>query len=80
MFIGTATLFFMLVNLMKLPIFVQQGLLDMTAVLSLWWAMPIVPLGVWLGRRALDYIDQLTFERIMMGLLVLAVILLFATL
>ncbi|MEL6309137.1 MAG: sulfite exporter TauE/SafE family protein [Chloroflexota bacterium] len=79
-FIGTATLFFTIVNLLKLPIFIQQDLLQVSTVTGLWWALPIVPLGVWIGRRVLDYIDQTTFERIMMILLFLSVILLFATL
>lgn len=79
-FIGTATLFFAIVNLVKIPIFLQQGLLDFQLILSAIWALPIIPLGVWLGRKSLDYIDQQTFERIMMVLLFAVVILLFVTL
>lgn len=75
-FIGTATLFFAAVNLMKVPIFLQQGLLDPQAILSVWWAFPLIPLGVWIGRKSLDYINAQTFERIMLALLFVSVILL----
>lgn len=75
-FIGTATLFFAIVNLAKIPIFIQQDLIQVDAYLSILWALPIVPLGVWLGRRALDYISQTVFERIMLILLFIIVLLL----
>lgn len=78
-FIGTATLFFAVVNLLKIPIFIQQDLIQLDSFLSVIWALPIVPLGVWIGRRSLDYISQTTFERIMLVLLFVTVILLFVT-
>ncbi len=79
-FIGTATLFFAVVNALKIPIFWQQGLLDMQALSSVLWAFPIVPPGVWLGRRATEIIDRTTFERIILALLVVSVVLLLASL
>lgn len=79
-FIGTATLFFALVNWMKIPIYLQQGLLDIERLLSVAWALPIVPFGVWLGRRSLDYINQATFERILIVFLFISVVLLLGTL
>lgn len=79
-FIGTATLFFAVVNLAKVPIFWQQGLLDANALVSVLWALPLVPLGVWLGRKALDVIDQVTFERLMLALLIGSVLLLLLSL
>ena len=78
-FIGTATLFFAVINLLKLPIFVERDLIQINAFIEVIWALPIVPLGVWLGRRSLEYISQTTFERIMLALLFLTVILLFVT-
>lgn len=78
-FIGTATLFFAIVNLLKIPIYVKLDLFHMDSFLSVIWAMPIIPLGVWLGRRALDYINQKTFERIMLVLLFIIVMLLLVT-
>lgn len=75
-FIGTATLFFAIVNLLKVPVFLQQNLLDLQVLLSVVWALPIVPLGVWVGKMALTRIDALWFERMMIGLLLLSVVLL----
>ena len=79
-FIATSTLYFTIVNLLKVPIFLWQGLIDVNALVSVLWALPIIPLGVWIGRRALNYISPIVFERIMMVLLVLSIIFLFVTL
>ncbi|MDQ7025119.1 MAG: sulfite exporter TauE/SafE family protein [Anaerolineae bacterium] len=79
-FIGTVTLFFAIINLLKIPIFIQQDLLSTDSLLSVIWALPIIPFGVWLGRKSLDYISQQTFQRVMMGLLILTVFLLFGNL
>lgn len=75
-FIGTATLFFAIVNLLKVPVFLQQNLLDIQVLLGVIWALPIVPLGVWVGKAALTRIDAEWFERMMIGLLLLSVVLL----
>ena len=79
-FIGTATLFFAIVNMLKIPIYLQQGLLSFDRIISVIWALPIIPLGVWLGRKALDTISQKMFERVMMALLIFTVFLLFGSL
>jgi uncharacterized protein len=79
-FIGTTTLLFTIVNLLKVPLYIQQNLFSVERILSVIWALPLVIVGVWVGRKSLNYINQQTFERVMMALLVLAVVLLFATL
>lgn len=79
-FIGTTTLFFAVINWLKIPIFVQQGLLQFDLVVGVLWAVPLIPLGVWLGRRALNFFNPQTFEQLMLALLGGAVVLLFATL
>jgi hypothetical protein len=79
-FIGTTTLFFATVNLLKLPIFYQQGLFDFQLIWSVIWALPIIVIGVWLGRKSVDYVSQVVFERILMTLLITAILLLFGSL
>lgn len=79
-FIATTTLYFTIVNLLKVPIFLWQGLVDFDLLFSVIWALPLIPLGVWIGRKSLNYISQPLFERIMMVLLALSIIFLFATL
>jgi uncharacterized membrane protein YfcA len=79
-FIGTVTLFFTVINLMKVPVFLQNGYLDLAQFLTVIWALPIVPLGVWLGRKAINFIEPKTFERIMLVLLLLSIMMLFVKL
>jgi uncharacterized membrane protein YfcA len=79
-FIGTVTLFFTVVNLMKVPVFIYNGNLNLWQFLSVLWALPIVPLGVWLGRKAINVIEQKTFERIMLVLLLISILTLFVQL
>ncbi len=79
-FIGTATLFFAVLNWLKLPVFWQQGLLDAQTILQYAWAIPLLPFGVWLGRRIVDRFDQKTFERLILVLLVISALLLLSTL
>jgi uncharacterized membrane protein YfcA len=38
--------------------------------------MPLVPLGVWAGRQLVKRVDKVLFERIIITLLVVSVILL----
>jgi uncharacterized membrane protein YfcA len=79
-FIGTVTLLFTLVNLLKVPMYIHQNLFSLERILSVIWALPLIIVGVWVGRKSVNHINQQTFERLMMALLVMAVILLFASL
>jgi uncharacterized membrane protein YfcA len=40
------------------------------------WLLPLVPLGVWMGRWGVSKVDEETFEWIITGLLVIAALLL----
>ena len=76
-FVGTSTLFFAIVNILKLPAFLYTNVIDMDKLLSVVWAIPLIPLGVWLGRKLIDRINSLYFDRMMLvGLLVAGVLLL----
>lgn len=68
-FIGTTTLFFAIINLSKLPWSVQLGLVDFPRVM---WALPLVPVGVWLGRRFVDWVNPRVFEWFMIITLIIA--------
>lgn len=65
-FIGTTTLFFTVVNALKVPGIVIGRLLDMHLFLSIIWALPLVPFGVWLGRKIITRINPRVFERFML--------------
>ena len=71
-FIGTATLFFAIVNLLKLPGYLSTGILTVERIGSIAWLLPLVPLGVWLGRKIILQIDPTVFEWLMLVLLAVA--------
>ncbi len=71
-FIGTATLFFAIVNFLKLPAYLAADVIDMNKMFSLAWVLPIIPLGVWLGRKLIENMNPRTFEWIMLALLLWA--------
>jgi uncharacterized membrane protein YfcA len=69
-FLGTTTLFFALVNVFKLV--VQRRLIDTSQLGNILLVMPLVPLGVWLGRRFADWVNPKVFEMIMIATLIVA--------
>lgn len=71
-FIGTTTLFFAIINLLKLPVVVAAGLLNVPLLVSAAWAIPLIPIGVWLGRRFINWVNPSLFESIMLALLLVA--------
>ena len=75
-FVGTMALFFAIINLLKLPGFLSQGIINIPTLLSIAWIIPLIPIGVWVGRRAIGWINRLWFERAMMILLLWASLLL----
>jgi uncharacterized membrane protein YfcA len=68
-FVGTTTLMFASINLMKLPGTIVAGLLDFHLLASIIWCVPLVPAGVWIGRRFVHRVDPVFFERLMLVLL-----------
>jgi uncharacterized protein len=71
-FAGTTTLFFAIVNALKVPGYLAAGVLDFSNVFEMVWVLPLIPLGVWIGRITVKRIDKPTFERLMLILLFLA--------
>jgi uncharacterized protein len=69
-FIGTTTLYFFIINVLKVPPLVYSGTLNLNRLLSVVWALPIIPLGVWLGRWMVQRLDKRAFERVMLVVLV----------
>jgi uncharacterized protein len=69
LFVATTTLFFASVNAIKLPFTIATSLLKFDILLSILWVIPLIPIGVWLGRKFVYRVNQIVFERIMMALL-----------
>lgn len=69
-FIGTATLFFAIINALKLPVTLSSSkILDLHLLLSIAWAAPIIPVGVWLGHRLVKKMNPAFFDWIMIVIL-----------
>ncbi len=71
-FVGTTTLFFAVVNLVKLPGLVIAGLMDFSKLLGVIWVLPVIPIFVFIGRIVIVRINKVVFEWFMLIVLVIA--------
>jgi uncharacterized membrane protein YfcA len=65
-FIGTTTLFFAVINALKLPGYLASGVTDLSAIAQAPLVLGLIPLGVWLGRSAVQRMNARLFEQIML--------------
>lgn len=63
-FVGTAAVFFMLVNIFKVPFMVHLGLIDLESLKGNLLLLPAVGLGAWLGAVLLRKLPQKRFEQV----------------
>jgi uncharacterized membrane protein YfcA len=75
-FVATSVLFFAALNWIKVPYYLYAGLIDFTTLLKLVWLVPLVPLGVWLGKRLVERVNKIWFDRVITFLLLITGILL----
>ncbi|MBZ0280618.1 MAG: sulfite exporter TauE/SafE family protein, partial [Anaerolineae bacterium] len=80
-FMGTTTLFFAIINFLKLPItLLSSNVLNLHLLVSIIWVVPVIPLGSWLGRRFVQSVNPVFFERMMLVLLfIMSLYMLFAS-
>jgi uncharacterized membrane protein YfcA len=71
-FAATAALFFAILNLVKIPGFLYTGVLDVNLLLSIWWSVLFIPLGVWVARWVITNLDAKFFEWVIIVLLVIS--------
>lgn len=71
-FVGTGAVFFLLLNLFKVPFMVNLGLINAASLTVNLWLVPVVLLGGWLGRKLVMRIDQRAFENIALALSLVA--------
>jgi len=67
-YVGTAAVFFMLINLFKVPFMVNLGLINGASFTANLWLAPAVFAGALVGRRILPKINQKVFENLALGL------------
>lgn len=69
-FIGTTTVYFAIINALKLPLtLVSSNVLNLHLLLSILWAVPLIPLGVVIGRWSVKRMNPVHFDRLMLVLL-----------
>lgn len=71
-FVGTGAVFFLLLNMFKVPFMVHLGLINAESFSLNLLLAPLVLAGAWLGRKLVQRIDQRVFENIALALSVLA--------
>jgi uncharacterized membrane protein YfcA len=71
-YMGTTAVFFLLLNLFKLPFMIGLGLVNTESLALNVALLPAVLAGAWFGRWLLRRIDQRLFENIVLGLAVVA--------
>ena len=59
-----------------MPYYWYAGLFDFQRLWQIAWLLPLVPLGVWVGRWWGSKVDKETFEWIITALLVIAALML----
>lgn len=70
-FLGTAAWFFMIVNLIKLPLYIQLGLLSGKMILLDLKMLPIIFLGAVIGVHILPKVPQRVFNFLILGVAVI---------
>lgn len=60
-YLGTVTIFFAVVNLLKMPPFILAGQVTLDSVLQVAWLAPMALLGAWSGARISRILPQKVF-------------------
>ena len=71
-FVGTGAVFFLLLNLFKVPFMVNLGLITTDSFGVNLALAPAVWLGAWAGRKLLRRLNQKLFENLALGLAAVA--------
>lgn len=75
-FVATSAVYFAIINWLKVPYYIYAGVLDLNQLRQVVWLLPLIPLSVLVGRWLSTRIDKKTFERVIMGLLIISALLL----
>ncbi|MDF2960251.1 MAG: family transporter [Paenibacillus sp.] len=65
-FVGTGAWFFLLVNLVKVPFYVQLGMITSESLMFNLWTIPLIAAGAYAGIKLLPLIPQLYFQRLIL--------------
>ena len=73
-FLGTTAWFYLIVNLIKLPISIHLGMITWAGFLSMAWTIPLIIITVMIGRAIASHVSQEVFTKLIYVLSVFAVI------
>lgn len=73
-YMGTGAVFFMLLNLFKVPFMVNLGLINARSFTLNLWLAPAVFVGALVGKKLLASLNQRLFENLALGLSALAAV------
>lgn len=73
-FLGTTAVFYLIVNLVKLPFAIGLSMITVQGLLVMWWSLPITVCSVLVGRFAAKHVNRQVFSTIVYVLAVAAVI------
>ena len=59
-------IFFAILNALRVPFFLREGLLHPDDLLGILWVTPIIPVGVYTGRWLINRINKQSFEYVML--------------
>lgn len=68
-FVATSTLFFAVVNALKLPGYLTANIFDAALFMSFAWVLGVIVFGVWIGYTFIQWINPKVFEWLMLALL-----------
>jgi uncharacterized membrane protein YfcA len=71
-FNASTVLFFAILNWVKVPYYAYAKLFDFDRLIHILWLLPVIPLGVALGRWMTSKIDRVWFERLIVILLLVS--------
>jgi uncharacterized membrane protein YfcA len=73
-FMGSMAWFFLIINLVKVPVFVVEGMIQWSSLSQSFLLVPGVILGALLGRRLFEYIPAKPFKTVLQVLAVAAAV------
>jgi uncharacterized protein len=78
-FVATNAVFFLIVNLLKVPPYIATGVFDELHVIAgAWWALPLIPAMIFGSRPIIHRINRAVFDWLITGLLAISAVSLLA--
>ena len=78
-FAATSAIFFMILNYIKVPFYYAADLFNFDLLGQMLWLLPLVPLGVWVGKWVVVRVSKQAYDKLILFLLIISAFLLFFT-